>query len=111
MSRSGLYVGKVSKILTLRLARRNNGISEPEHILYVFIASIFLVPFAMSIYGCAVTYHWHWFALAITQVAVACNGTICVSAALSYAINSYPELSGTSPKEANQHHVRDTALT
>jgi hypothetical protein len=89
---SGLYVGKVSKILTLRMARRNNGISEPEHTLYVFIASMFLVPFAMALYGCAVTYHFHWFAIAITQVAVALNGTICVSAALQYALNSYPEL-------------------
>jgi hypothetical protein len=87
-STSGLYVGKVSKILTLRLARRNNGISEPEHTLYVFIASIFLVPFAMILYGLGVTYHLHWFAL------VALNGTISVSAALTYAISSYPELSG-----------------
>jgi hypothetical protein len=114
----GLYVGTVSKILTLRLARRNNGISEPEHTLYVFIASIVLVPVALVLYGCAVTYHWHWFALAFTQfckrpkdttqrnvraatlttilrsIGIALNGTICVSAALSYAINSYPELSG-----------------
>ena len=81
-------------MLTLRLARRNNGISEPEHTLYVFIASIFLVPFAMVLYGLGVTYHLHWFALAITQVAVALNGTIAVSGALSYAIASYPELSG-----------------
>jgi hypothetical protein len=92
LSRRGLYVGKVSKILTLRLARRNDGISEPEHTLYVFIASIVMVPFAMALYGCAVTYHFHWFALAITQFAVALNGTICVSAALTYAISSYPEL-------------------
>lgn len=81
-------------MLTLRLARRNNGVSEPEHTLYVFIASIFLVPFAMALYGAAITYHFHWFALVITQVSVALNGTICVSAALTYAISSYPELSG-----------------
>lgn len=48
----------------------------------------------MALYGVAVTYHFHWFALTITQVAVALNGTICVSAALQYAISSYPELSG-----------------
>jgi len=57
----------VSKILTLRLARRNNGISEPEHTLYVFIASIILVPGSLVLYGLAVTYHLHWFALAFTQ--------------------------------------------
>ncbi|KXJ84862.1 major facilitator superfamily transporter [Microdochium bolleyi] len=90
----GYYCGKVGRILTVRLARRNGGISEPEHGLYVFIASIFLVPFAMILYGLGVTYHLHWFALVITQVAMAMNAALCVSSALSYAITSYPELSG-----------------
>lgn len=91
---SGYYCGKVGRVLTVRLARRNGGISEPEHVLYVFIASVFLVPFAMILYGLAVTYHLHWFALVVTQVAIATNGTLCVSAALGYAMSSYPELSG-----------------
>ncbi|KAK8061230.1 hypothetical protein PG997_015451 [Apiospora hydei] len=90
----GYYCGKVGRILTVRLARRNGGISEPEHVLYVFCASLFLVPFAMVLYGLAVTYHLHWFSLVVTQTAIAANGTLCVSAALGYAMASYPELSG-----------------
>lgn len=81
-------------MLTLRLARRNGGISEPEHALYVFVLSIFLVPFAMALYGCAVNYRLHWFALTITQVALAINAALCVGSALNYVICSYPELSG-----------------
>lgn len=53
-----------------------------------------LVPFAMVLYGVAVTYHLHWFALAITQVAMAINAALCVGGALNYAISSYSELSG-----------------
>ncbi|KAH7160474.1 major facilitator superfamily transporter [Dactylonectria estremocensis] len=90
----GLYCGKVGRMLTLRLARRNGGISEPEHALYVFVLSIFLVPFAMALYGCAVNYRLHWFALTITQVALAINAALCVGSALNYVICSYPELSG-----------------
>ncbi|KAK8849205.1 major facilitator superfamily transporter [Apiospora arundinis] len=90
----GYYCGKAGRVLTVRLARRNGGISEPEHVLYVFIASVFLVPFALILYGLGVTYHLHWFALVVTQVAIATNGTLCVSAALGYAMASYPELSG-----------------
>ncbi|KAK8057938.1 MFS general substrate transporter [Apiospora saccharicola] len=90
----GYYCGKVGRLLTVRLARRNAGISEPEHVLYLFSASIILVPFALILYGLAVTYHLHWFALVITQTAVAANGTLCVSAALGYAMASYPELAG-----------------
>ncbi|KAK8017149.1 hypothetical protein PG991_008225 [Apiospora marii] len=90
----GYYCGKVGRLLTVRLARRNGGISEPEHVLYVFCASIFLVPFALVLYGLGVTYHLHWFALVVTQTAIAANGTLCVSAALGYAMASYPELAG-----------------
>lgn len=91
---SGYFCGKGGRVLTIRLARRNGGISEPEHGLYIFVASVFLVPFAMVLYGLAVTYHLHWFALVASQVAVAFNAALCVSTALAYAMASYPELSG-----------------
>lgn len=82
-------------MLTVRLARRNGGISEPEHTLYLFIASIFLVPTAMILYGLGVTYKWHWMVLVITQVFMAMNAALCVAGALNYAIGSYMELSGS----------------
>ncbi|KAF4984914.1 hypothetical protein FDECE_16980 [Fusarium decemcellulare] len=90
----GYYCGKAGKMLTVRMARRNGGISEPEHTLYLFVASIFLVPFGMILYGLGVTYHLHWFALVMTQVAMATNAALCVAGALNYAIGSYTELSG-----------------
>ncbi|KAJ0333144.1 hypothetical protein COL922a_010968 [Colletotrichum nupharicola] len=90
----GYYCGKVGKILTIRLARRNNGISESEHSLWLFAASIFLVPFSMILYGLGVAYHIHWMGLIISQFTLAINNALAVAGSLGYAIASYPQLSG-----------------
>ncbi|KAK1988397.1 major facilitator superfamily transporter [Colletotrichum cereale] len=90
----GYYCGKVGRILTIRLARRNNGISESEHSLWLFAASMFLVPFSMLLYGLGVTYHIHWMGLVISQFTLAINNALSVAGSLGYAIASYPELSG-----------------
>lgn len=81
-------------MLTIRLARRNGGISESEHTLWLFAVSIFLVPFSMLLYGLGVTYHIHWFGLILSQTTISINSALCISAGLGYAISSYPELSG-----------------
>lgn len=91
---SGYYSGKVGRLLTVRLARRNNGTSEPEHILYLFVASMVLVPFSLVLYGVGVVRHVHWFGLVFSQFLLANSNALCVSAALTYAISSYRELSG-----------------
>ncbi|KUI63316.1 hypothetical protein VM1G_11063 [Cytospora mali] len=90
----GYYSGKVGRMLTIKLARRNNGISEPEHTLYLFIGSMILVPFSMILYGLGVQNHIHWFGLVFSQFLLAMSNALCVSAALNYAISSYRELSG-----------------
>lgn len=78
----------------MRLARRNHGISESEHSLWLFSASLFLVPFSMLLYGLGVTYHIHWMGLVISQFTLAINNALAVAASLGYAIASYPQLSG-----------------
>jgi MFS family permease len=88
------YSGKMGRFLTLRLARRRGGISEPEDTLYMFVASMVLVPFAMLLYGLGVTYRLHWFALVFSQGALAVSNALCVGGALGYAISSYHALSG-----------------
>ncbi|GJD05178.1 major facilitator superfamily transporter [Colletotrichum higginsianum] len=90
----GYYCGKVGRLLTIKLARRNGGISESEHSLWLFSASMFLVPFSMLLYGLGVTYHIHWMGLVISQFTLAINNALAVSGSLGYAIASYPQLSG-----------------
>ncbi|KAJ0167050.1 putative MFS-type transporter [Colletotrichum tanaceti] len=90
----GYYCGKVGRLLTIRLARRNGGISESEHTLWLFSASMFLVPFSMLLYGLGVAYHVHWMGLVVSQFTLAINNALAVAGSLGYAIASYPQLSG-----------------
>lgn len=90
----GYLVGKLGHVLTVRMARRNGSISEPEHTLYIFALSCLLVPFASILYGLGVRYHVHWFALVVSQTAISVNSAVCIPLSLGYAIGSYRELSG-----------------
>ncbi|KAF6823016.1 major facilitator superfamily transporter [Colletotrichum plurivorum] len=90
----GYYCGKVGQLLTIRLARRNGGISESEHTLWLFSASMLLVPFSMLLYGLGVAYHVHWMWLVVSQFTLAVNNALSVAGSLGYAIASYPHLSG-----------------
>ncbi|KAF6803292.1 major facilitator superfamily transporter [Colletotrichum sojae] len=90
----GYYCGKVGQLLTIRLARRNAGISESEHTLWLFSASMLLVPFSMLLYGLGVAYHVHWMWLVVSQFTLAVNNALSVAGSLGYAIASYPQLSG-----------------
>lgn len=90
----GYYCGKIGRQLTLRLARRNGGVSESEHTLYMFIASMVLVPAGMLLYGLGVVHNIHWIGLIFSQGMIAASSTLAPAGALGYAISSYPELSG-----------------
>ncbi|VUC36534.1 unnamed protein product [Clonostachys rosea] len=89
-----LYCGKLGEVLVIRLARRNNGISEPEHILWTFIASLTMVPFSLILWGLGGTYGIHWFGMVFAQFTLSISNAIACPMALAYAISSYPELSG-----------------
>ncbi|KAI6795222.1 hypothetical protein KC350_g17063 [Hortaea werneckii] len=78
----------------MKLARRNGGISESEHTLYMFIIPTILAPFSLFLYGLGVTYNIHWFGLVFSQGCLAVVSALSVAGALGYAISSYPELSG-----------------
>ncbi|KAJ3546108.1 hypothetical protein NM208_g2171 [Fusarium decemcellulare] len=88
------YCGKLGEILVIRLARRNKGIAEPEHILWTFLASLTMVPFGLLLWGLGATYRAHWFALVFAQFALSISNAIACPMALSYAISSYPDMSG-----------------
>ncbi|KAI7568626.1 major facilitator superfamily transporter [Hortaea werneckii] len=90
----GYACGKLGRVLTMKLARRNAGISESEHTLYMFIIPTILAPFSLFLYGLGVTYNIHWFGLVFSQGCLAVVSALSVAGALGYAISSYPELSG-----------------
>jgi MFS family permease len=89
-----LWVAFTGPRLVIRLARRNKGIAEPEHILWLFLASLICVPFAMLLWGLGAAYKIHWFGLVFAQAILAISSTLCLSTAVQYATSSYRDLSG-----------------
>ncbi|KAH8787648.1 major facilitator superfamily transporter [Hyaloscypha finlandica] len=90
----GAVVAFAGPRLVIRLARRNKGIAEPEHILWLFLASLICVPFAMLLWGLGAAYRIHWFGLVFAQAILAISSTLCLSTAVQYATSSYRDLSG-----------------
>ncbi|KAG9688269.1 major facilitator superfamily transporter, partial [Aureobasidium melanogenum] len=89
-----LWVTLVGPWLVIRLARRRGGISEPEDILWLFLASAVVVPFALILWGVGSQHHVHWFALVFAQAILAISSTLCLSTAIQYATSAYRDLSG-----------------
>lgn len=77
----------------MRLSRRNGGIAEPEHILWLFTASLVCAPFALLLWGLGAAYKVHWSGLVFAQCILAISTTLCLSTAIQYATSSYRDLS------------------
>jgi hypothetical protein len=46
-----LYTGYIGDRIVLRMARKNGGILEPEHRLWLFAPSLLLIPFGLILWG------------------------------------------------------------
>ena len=88
------YTGRVGNWLIVRMARRNGGIMEPEHRLWLFSASLILIPGALLLWGVGAAHEVHWFGLICAMSAIAATNTIGVQISVSYCIDSYRDLSG-----------------
>lgn len=94
LKNSSLWVTWAGPQLVMRLARHNNGVAEPEHILWLFLASLICVPFAMLLWGLGAAAKIHWFGLVFAQCVLAISSTLCLSTAIQYATSSYRDLGG-----------------
>lgn len=55
------YTGVVGDKVVLRMARRNKGLLEAEHRLWLFLPSLLLIPFGLILWGVGAAHHIHWF--------------------------------------------------
>ncbi|KAK6464018.1 putative ion transporter [Scheffersomyces coipomensis] len=88
-----LYGGPFVDWLTIRLARRNNGVLEPEFRLYAMVVPTIVNAAGLLAYGLGASYGAHWAVPAIIGqgllgVAMSSSGAIC----LSYAVDSYQKV-------------------
>jgi hypothetical protein len=85
------YSGVIGDRIVLWLARRN---LESEHRLWLFSASLILIPGSLILWGVGAAHHIHWFGLIFAMGVIAASNSIGVQLSVSYCIDSYKDLSG-----------------
>ncbi|KAI4098832.1 MAG: hypothetical protein L6R37_006286 [Teloschistes peruensis] len=89
-----LYTGRFGDWLVLRMARKNNGIMEPEYRLWLFSPSILLLPGGLILWGVGAAHQVHWFGLVVAMGTLGFTSGLGLQLSISYCIDSYRELSG-----------------
>ncbi|KAK7751017.1 hypothetical protein SLS62_007002 [Diatrype stigma] len=89
-----VFTGVFSDYFIIRMARRNKGISEPEHRLWLFAVSTLVIPASLVLWGVGAAHEVHWFGLVFAMGTTAFAITMGITLSVSYLIDSYRDLSG-----------------
>ncbi|KAK3676858.1 hypothetical protein LTR78_003062 [Recurvomyces mirabilis] len=89
-----LYTGLFGDWCVLKLARRNNGVLEAEHRLWLFLPSLLLIPGGLILWGVGAAQAINWFGCVFAMGVIAATNTIGLQLSVSYCIDSYRDLSG-----------------
>lgn len=88
------YTGYIGDRIVLKMARKNNGVLEPEHRLWLFLPSLLLIPFGLILWGVGAAHAVQWFGCVFAMGVIALTNTIGLQLSVSYCIDSYKDLSG-----------------
>jgi MFS family permease len=88
------YSGVIGDRIVLWIARRNKGVLEPEHRLWLFSVSLILIPGSLILWGVGAAHQVQWFGLIFAMGVIAASNSIGVQLSVSYCIDSYKDLSG-----------------
>ncbi|BDD57830.1 hypothetical protein MAP00_003159 [Monascus purpureus] len=91
---ASIFTGRFSDWLTIKLARRNNGVMEAEHRLWPFALCLFVLPASLILWGVGAAHHVHWFGLIVAMFFTALCNTTGITLSVNYLVDSYRELSG-----------------
>lgn len=91
---AGYVAGKLADTLSIRLARRNGGVMEPEFRLWLFGLLALVAPFGLLLYGLGAAHGLNYWALLIGMVMVGFIGPASGSLTVTYIVDSFGELSG-----------------
>ncbi|KAF2626629.1 MFS general substrate transporter [Macroventuria anomochaeta] len=103
-----LVAGRFSDYLTVKLARRNGGVSEAEFRLYPFIVCVVMVPAAAILWGVGAAQEIHWFGLLVAMGSLAFTTCLGFTLSINYLIDSYPGVCGDAM--AATIIIRDTMM-
>lgn len=91
---ASFYSGVIGDRVVLLMARRNNGILESEHRLWLFVPCLLLVPGGLILWGVGAAHHIHWFGCVFAMGVIAFINIVGLQLSVSYCIDSYKALSG-----------------
>jgi len=91
---ASLYSGVIGDRVVLRMARRNKGILESEHRLWLFLPSLLLIPGGLLLWGVGAAHHIHWFGCVFAMGVISFTNIVGLQLSVSYCIDSYKALSG-----------------
>jgi MFS family permease len=103
-----LVAGRFSDYLTVKLARRNKGVSEAEFRLYPFVVCMVLVPAAAVLWGVGAAQQIHWGGLLVGMGMLAFTTCLGFTLSINYLIESYPAVCGDAM--AATIIIRDTMM-
>lgn len=93
---SSAWAGNFADSVALKLARRNNGIREPEHRLWGLAIAAIASTGGLIMWGVGASLQAHYMVL-IMGIGVVTFGVICASAiSLAYAVDCFKEIAGES---------------
>lgn len=85
--------GRLSDWLTIKLARRNNGIMEAEYRLWPFAICVIAAPASLILWGVGAQHGVHWFGLIFGMGSLAFVNTMGITLSVNYLIDSYHDIS------------------
>ncbi|KAL7623726.1 hypothetical protein AAE478_005279 [Parahypoxylon ruwenzoriense] len=88
------FTGVFSDRFIIRLARKNKGVSEPEHRLWLFAVSTLVIPSSLILWGVGAAHEVHWFGLVFAMGTTAFANTVSITLSVSYLIDTYRDISG-----------------
>lgn len=87
------FTGRFSDWLTIRLARRNGGVMEPEQRLWLFGVTTIIIPVSLILWGVGAAHEVHWFGLIWAMGMLSFANTCGITLSVNYLIDSYKEMS------------------
>ncbi|ODV91957.1 hypothetical protein CANCADRAFT_30239 [Tortispora caseinolytica NRRL Y-17796] len=88
------FSGWAGDSLAIWMARRNGGIREPEHRIWIFLIPFILHPAGCILYGVGANHGIPWIGLAFGLAMICSTFPIGSAIAINYIIDAYKEVSG-----------------
>ncbi|KIW21959.1 uncharacterized protein PV07_12635 [Cladophialophora immunda] len=86
---AAVYTGLYGNRLMIKLARKNGGVLESEHRLWLLLPQIFILPAGFVLWGVGASYRIHWFAMILAMFLITGGSAIAVQESINYCISSY----------------------